>query len=85
LFAELLEDGQHGRLVAVEDHLALARALEELVLSPELRARISKQVTALRDAIPSWASIAHQTVALYRELLPVDRTQSEAASLSVEG
>ena len=32
LFAELLEDGRHGRLIAVDDHQALARALDELVL-----------------------------------------------------
>ena len=69
LFAELLEDGKHGKLIEVDDHVALARALEELVEQPELRARVSRDVRALCDSLPSWASIAQQTAALYGELV----------------
>ena len=76
LFAELLEDGKHGRVIAVNDHLALARALEELVQSPELRARIGRQVRALRDTLPTWSSIAQDTANLYYEL-----TRAPAATL----
>lgn len=68
LFAELLEDGVHGRLVDPEDHKALARALEELVESPQLRSQMGEQVRALRDALPTWRSIAEQTSRLYAEL-----------------
>jgi glycosyltransferase involved in cell wall biosynthesis len=82
LFAELLEDGRHGRLIGVDDHLALARALDELVLSPELRARISDQVRELRDQIPSWESIARLTHNLYAELAPSGQTASEPRELS---
>jgi glycosyltransferase involved in cell wall biosynthesis len=68
LFNELLEDGKHGHLIDIEDHVALARALESLVLQPELRARMSTQVRALRESLPSWAVIAQQTAGLYAEL-----------------
>lgn len=68
LFAEMLEDGKHGKLIAVDDHVALARALEELVVNAELRARMGAEVKQLRAAMPSWASIAETTVNLYREL-----------------
>ncbi|HKP56847.1 MAG TPA: glycosyltransferase family 4 protein [Polyangiales bacterium] len=69
LFAEMLEDGKHGRLIDVGDHRALAHALEELADEPELRARMGAEVRRLRDAIPDWATIAGMTEGLYRELL----------------
>lgn len=68
LFAEMLEDGKHGRLIEVGDHLALARALEDLIEHPERRAAMSAEVRRLRDGMPSWANIAEQTIDLYREL-----------------
>jgi glycosyltransferase involved in cell wall biosynthesis len=69
LFAEMLEDGRHGRLIEVGDHQALARALEQLADDPELRARMGGEVRRLRDAIPDWGTIAGTTEDLYRELL----------------
>lgn len=72
LFAEMLEEGKHGRLIDVGDHVALARALEQLADDPELRARMGAEVRRLRDAIPDWATIAGMTEQLYRELLGSD-------------
>ncbi|HKU41653.1 MAG TPA: glycosyltransferase family 4 protein [Polyangiales bacterium] len=71
LFAEMLEDGKHGRLIGVGDHVALARALEELAEDPALRERMGAEVRRLRDAIPDWSTIAALTEALYRELAPL--------------
>ena len=85
LFAELLEDGKHGRVIGVNDHLALARALEELVQSPELRARMGRQVRALRDALPTWSNIAQDTVNLYAELSPGARAGRESGAYSSPG
>ena len=68
LVAELLEDGTHGRLLAPGDHLALARALEQLVLSSSLRDAMSANVKALGASIPDWASIAGTTTSLYDNL-----------------
>ena len=68
LFAELLEDGVHGRLIEVEDHEALARALAELVQDATLRTRMGEQVRALREALPTWINIAEETGRLYAEL-----------------
>lgn len=68
LFAEMLEDGTHGRLIDVGDARALARALEELADDPVRRARMGAEVRKLRDAIPDWATIAGLTETLYREV-----------------
>lgn len=68
LFAEMLEDGTHGRLIEVDDHLALARALEELVVNSQLRGQMGAAVQQLRADMPSWGKIANMTVNLYREL-----------------
>jgi glycosyltransferase involved in cell wall biosynthesis len=70
VFAEILEDGKHGRVVEVDDHLALAGALEELVTDPVLRARMGAAARRLRDEIPGWDAIAGLTLQVYRELLP---------------
>jgi glycosyltransferase involved in cell wall biosynthesis len=85
LFAELLQDGRHGRLVDVEDHTALARALEALVESSELRARMGEQVRALRDALPTWGSIAQETTHLYETLVPTVGHAKVADPLYVHG
>ena len=77
LFAEMLEDGKHGYLIDVGDHLALARALEALIEHPERRAAMSAEVKKLRDGIPSWATIAERTIELYRELT---ETNSQAGA-----
>jgi len=84
LFAELLEDGKHGSLLKVEDHHGLARALEALVLSDERRAEVSANVKALHASIPSWASIAHQTVSLYNELLTPERPRPTVETVQAQ-
>jgi glycosyltransferase involved in cell wall biosynthesis len=73
LFAELLEDGRHGRLIEVDDAAALGRALEQLVLEPDMRAQMAHEVCLLQRSLPSWASIAAMTERLYRELAPQPR------------
>jgi glycosyltransferase involved in cell wall biosynthesis len=83
LFAELIEDGRHGHLIAVDDHRALARALDELVLSPELRARASREVRSLRDQLPTWANIAKSTATLYGELARTNNRVTLEASRAV--
>jgi glycosyltransferase involved in cell wall biosynthesis len=78
LFAEMLVDGKHGRLINVGDYRALAGALEELVVNPELRARMGAAVKQLRAEMPSWASIAEMTLNLYRELTDGSTTSPAA-------
>jgi glycosyltransferase involved in cell wall biosynthesis len=85
LFAELLEDGVHGKLVDVEDHRALARALEALVESAELRERMGEHVRGLRDALPRWSSIAQQTTLLYEALVPTAGRRQSTDPLYVHG
>jgi glycosyltransferase involved in cell wall biosynthesis len=68
LFAEMLVDGVHGRLIAVEDHQGLARALEDLVVNSKQRVAMGAAVKQLRDEMPTWANIAEMTASLYREL-----------------
>jgi glycosyltransferase involved in cell wall biosynthesis len=68
LFAEMVVDGVHGRLIAVEDARGLATALEDLVVNSELRVAMGAAVKKLRDDMPTWANIADMTAGLYREL-----------------
>jgi glycosyltransferase involved in cell wall biosynthesis len=72
LFAEMLVDGEHGRLVGVEDHLGLARALEDLVVNSERRVAMGAAVKKLRADMPTWASIAEMTANLYQELTGIE-------------
>jgi glycosyltransferase involved in cell wall biosynthesis len=69
----------------VEDHTALARALEALVESPELRASMGEQVRALRDALPTWTSIAQATTEMYETLVPRAGHTKTADPLYVHG
>jgi len=64
-FAELLEDGREALLVPPGDAAALAAALQRFVDDAQLRARLALGAVALKAAIPSWSSIAEQTVAAY--------------------
>ena len=68
LIAEMLEDGIHGRLVAPGDDRALANALEQVVLSEDLRIAMRQNVRALHTSIPSWDVIARTTVRLYEDV-----------------
>ena len=65
LFAEVLDDGEHGRLVTPDKPDELAEALTALVDSSSERTRMSGNVQALRDSIPDWQTIGAQTAALY--------------------
>jgi glycosyltransferase involved in cell wall biosynthesis len=65
LFAEVLDDGEHGRLVTPDEPDELAEALTALVDSSAERARMSRNVQALRDSLPDWQTIGAQTTALY--------------------
>ena len=69
LFAELLEDGVHGRLFPVADVEALAEAMTSLVKDVELRQQMGINVRALAATIPSWKDIARKTVALYERTI----------------
>ena len=76
LFAEMLEDGQHGHLVAPEDPAALAASLTSLANSAPERSRMSGNVRALRASIPDWRCIGEQTGALYTSILADARNAS---------
>jgi glycosyltransferase involved in cell wall biosynthesis len=82
LFAEMLQDGKHGRLIPVDDANALAAALQSLVLDPELRVTMGANVRALRDQIPGWREIGEATTRLYRELMPAARAAAARTSVS---
>jgi glycosyltransferase involved in cell wall biosynthesis len=77
LVAELLEDQEHGRLVQPGDHVALARALEELVGSRSLLRQMSRNVSDLHTRIPTWDVIAAQTGSIYEELLSLTPRQRQ--------
>jgi glycosyltransferase involved in cell wall biosynthesis len=74
-FAELLRDGEHGRLVPPGDADALAAALGDLLGNPGRAARMGERVAALAAEVPDWRRIAGTTIALYEELLRERRTR----------
>jgi GalNAc-alpha-(1->4)-GalNAc-alpha-(1->3)-diNAcBac-PP-undecaprenol alpha-1,4-N-acetyl-D-galactosaminyltransferase len=47
--SDLIEDGVNGRLVPVEDVEALQHAMEELMSQPELRARLGREASKVRE------------------------------------
>ncbi len=47
--ADIIEDGTNGCLVPVEDPVALARAMENLLADPSLRQRLGHSAIAVRD------------------------------------
>lgn len=70
-FPEVAATGA-ARLVPPEDPAALAAALAELVGDEAARAKLSAAAEAAAAGPYSWDETAHQTLALYREL--IDRT-----------
>jgi glycosyltransferase involved in cell wall biosynthesis len=68
-FPTLLGDGTHGRIVPPNDPQALAEAIAGLVTNPSLLATCGHNVARLSKQIPSWDTIAGQTMALYEVLI----------------
>jgi glycosyltransferase involved in cell wall biosynthesis len=77
-FAELLRDGEHGRLVPPENVPALRDALAELLADPVRAAAMGEKVRGIAGGIPNWPEIADATLALYRRLIA--RTPSALAA-----
>lgn len=64
-FAELLEDGRQGLLVPPGAPEALATALRRLLADAPCLTAMRSEMRSLRDRIPDWPTIGHQTVAVY--------------------
>jgi glycosyltransferase involved in cell wall biosynthesis len=68
-FADMLQDGVHGRLVPPEDVPALAEGLAFLLEDPMRAKAMGDNVRALASAIPGWDEIATRTLSLYQHLI----------------
>jgi glycosyltransferase involved in cell wall biosynthesis len=68
IFAELLADGTHGRLVTPEDADALARALGSFIADRGFAADSARAVRALSQTGTDWMSSATETAKLYARL-----------------
>lgn len=79
LFAELLEDGRHGRLVAPDDPAALARALADLLRDPAGVQAMGAAVRRLAADVPSWPEIGRRTVQVYQQVRARWRAEIGAA------
>jgi starch synthase len=66
---EVVADGETGLLVPPGDPGALAVALNALIRDPDLAAALGRAGRQRAVAEFSWASVAEQTVSLYRRLL----------------
>jgi glycosyltransferase involved in cell wall biosynthesis len=77
-FQKLLQDRVHGRVIPPGDPEALSDAISSLVSNPALMQACGKNVGFLSEQIPSWDTIAGQTIRLYERLL---RQRASAAYL----
>jgi glycosyltransferase involved in cell wall biosynthesis len=68
-FAEMLQDGVHGRLVPPENVPALAEGLAFLLEDPVRAKAMGDKVRALALEIPGWDAIATRTIGLYQRLI----------------
>ncbi len=80
VFRELLSDGENARLVAPNDHLALAAGIVELLADHELKRSFVERVTAMNFALQSWREIAEKTEQVYARVLeqPAETTVAGA-------
>jgi glycosyltransferase involved in cell wall biosynthesis len=69
VFREILEDRKTAILVDLENPEELTGALVELIRGRELRERLAANVRAMNFGEESWASIARQTMQVYRGLV----------------
>lgn len=67
LFAEMLVDGQHGRLVTPENVDDLSSALAGLIANPASLPYMGLQVRRLVADIPGWDEIARRTSTIYAD------------------
>ena len=65
----IVEDGVSGLLVEPRDPAAMARALETLLVSPEMRRRMGRAGRASVEASFSWPIIARRTIEAYKKCL----------------
>jgi len=65
--AELVERGECGLLVAVDDVESLASALERLLTDDGLRQRCATNARRYADTALAWEPIAERTIEVYRK------------------
>lgn len=64
-FTEFLESGRTALLIPPNDAAALSSAMCRLVSEPSTRQTLATHVRALAATVPSWRTIAGETVAVY--------------------
>ena len=69
IFSEILEDEKTALLVGVDDHQALARAIERVLTDRVLAARLGEGARQVAADYPSWPKIAQLTASTYQSLL----------------
>jgi glycosyltransferase involved in cell wall biosynthesis len=67
--AALITHGHDGIVVPPADPIALAAALEELLVNPAEAARLGRNGRARMEAESSWSRVAECVLALYKELV----------------
>jgi glycosyltransferase involved in cell wall biosynthesis len=65
LFAEILEDGVHGRLVPAGDVAALSAAMAQMIADRAFMAGCARKVEDLAGVLPDWTEIGAMTAQLY--------------------
>jgi glycosyltransferase involved in cell wall biosynthesis len=69
-FAEMLVDGEQGRLVEPDNPQALADAIADLIDNPATVQSMRNRMVLLLERIPSWHRIAEMTTEVYEQAQP---------------
>jgi glycosyltransferase involved in cell wall biosynthesis len=85
---EIVREGETGFVVPPRDPESLSRAIERLLLQPELAAEMGQRASELARGEYSWNEIASRTIDLYREMMsdaPARRRTARTPEASRDG
>jgi glycosyltransferase involved in cell wall biosynthesis len=68
-FADIVQDGVHGRLVPPDDVPALTAAMASLIANRNAASASADAVRVLAQTGPSWDDVARGTLAVYRDAI----------------
>lgn len=83
-FADLLQDGVHGRLVAPGDISALSAAMAELITDRPAARRYAAAVAHAQDSVPPWEEIGRRTLGVYADAIAQVRMPRQATAMVAE-
>lgn len=66
---EVIEDGITGMLVPAKDHVQISKAIEKLIVDPELKMRMGKEARSRTEAHYNWDESVNKMLSVYKKVL----------------